>query len=145
MLQLRDTRYNDVRLIFHEEEHKYNDSLGNKYVSTTTILHEFQPKFDKSYWLRKKSKELGISQKELAKQWQTITDEACARGTNTHNGLEDGIKGSSKFKSAVEPYFLDKMSDANLEFLKDKLSRIDYANAFKDDGGVQAPAKRRKK
>ena len=30
-------------------------------------------------------------------------------------------------------------------FLKDKLSRIDYANAFKDDGGVQAPAKRRKK
>ena len=61
MLQLRDTRYNDVRLIFHEEEHKYNDSLGNKYVSTTTILHEFQPKFDKPYWLRKKSKELGIS------------------------------------------------------------------------------------
>ena len=102
MLQLRDTRYNDVRLIFHEEEHKYNDSLGNKYISTTTILHNYQPKFDKSYWLRKKSKELGISQKELAKQWQTITDEACARGTNTHNGLEDGIKGSSKFKKAVE-------------------------------------------
>ena len=102
MLQLRDTRYNDVRLIFHEEEHKYNDSLGNNYISTTTILHQFQPKFDKSYWLRKKSKELGISQKELARQWQTITDEACERGTNTHNGLENGIKGSSKFKSAVE-------------------------------------------
>lgn len=102
MLQLRDTRYNDVRLIFHEEEHKYNDSLGNNYTSTTTLLHEYQPKFDKSYWLRKKSKELGISQKELAKQWQTITDEACERGTNTHNGLENGIKGSSKFKNAVE-------------------------------------------
>lgn len=102
MLQLRDTRYNDVRLIFHEEEHKYNDSLGNNYTSTTTLLHEYQPKFDKYYWLRKKSKELGISQKELAKQWQTITDEACERGTNTHNGLENGIKGSSKFKNAVE-------------------------------------------
>lgn len=102
MLQLRDIRYNDVRLIFHEDEHKYNDTLGNSYISTTTILHEYQPKFDKSYWLRKKSKELGISQKELAKQWQTITDEACERGTNTHNGLENGIKGSSKFKKAVE-------------------------------------------
>lgn len=102
MLQLRDTRYNDVRLIFHEEEHKYNDTLGNNYISTTTILHNYQPKFDKFYWLRKKSKELGISQKELAKQWQTITDEACERGTNTHNGLENGIKGSSKFKKAVE-------------------------------------------
>ena len=102
MLQLRDGRYNDIYLIFHEEEHKYNDTLGNKYVSTTTLLHEYQPKFDKSYWLRKKSKELGISQKELARQWQTITDEACERGTNTHNGLENGIKGSSKFKNAVE-------------------------------------------
>lgn len=102
MLQLKDTRYNDVRLIFHEEEHKYNDSLGNNYTSTTTLLHEYQPKFDKSYWLKKKARELGISQKELAKQWQTITDEACERGTNTHNGLENGIKGSSKFKRAVE-------------------------------------------
>ena len=102
MLQLKDTRYEDVRLIFHEEEHKYNDSLGNDYTSTTTLLHEYQPKFDKSYWLKKKSRELGISQKELAKQWQTITDEACERGTNTHNGLENGIKGSSKFKNAVE-------------------------------------------
>ena len=102
MLQLRDERYNDVRLVFHEAEHKYNDTLGNDYVSTTTILHEYQPKFDKSYWLRKKSKELGISQKELAKQWQTITDEACERGTNTHNGLEDGIKGSSMFNQAVQ-------------------------------------------
>ena len=102
MLQLRDTRYNDVRLIFHEEEHKYNDSLGNDYTSTTTLLHAYQPKFDKSYWLKKKSRELGVSQKELARQWQTITDEACERGTNTHNGLENGIKGSSKFKNAVE-------------------------------------------
>ena len=102
MLELRDKRYEEVRLVFHEEEHKYNDSLGNDYMSTTTILHEYQPKFDKSYWLRKKSKELGISQKELARQWQTITDEACERGTNTHNGLENGIKGSSKFKKAVE-------------------------------------------
>lgn len=94
--------YENVRLVFDEAEHKYTDTLGNSYISTTTILHQFQPKFDKSYWLRKKSKELGISQKELARQWQTITDEACERGTNTHNGLENGIKGSSKFKSAVE-------------------------------------------
>lgn len=102
MLQLRDNRYDDIKLIFHEEEHKYNDTYGNNYTSTTTLLHEYQPKFDKSYWLKKKARELGISQKELAKQWQTITDEACERGTNTHNGLENGIKGSSKFKKAVE-------------------------------------------
>ena len=102
MLQLRDLRYNDIRLIFKEDGHKYTDTLGNEYKSTTTLLHEYQPKFEKSYWLKKKAKELGISEKQLAAQWQQITDEACERGTNTHNGLEDGIKGSSMFKNAVQ-------------------------------------------
>lgn len=102
MIQLKDTRYNDIKLIFEEEGHKYHDTFGNSYCSTTTLLHQYQISFDKNYWLRKKSKELGISPKELAKQWQDITDEACERGTKTHNGLEDGIKGSSIFKEAVK-------------------------------------------
>ena len=102
MLQLRDSRYNDVRLIFKEEGHKYNDTFGNEYKSTTTLLHEYSPKFNKKYWLTKKAKELGISEKRLEAQWQTITNEACARGTKTHNGLEDGIRGSSMFKNAVQ-------------------------------------------
>lgn len=102
MLQLRDKRYNDIKLVFEEEAHKYNDSLGNDYISTTTILHKYAPAFDKSYWLKKKAKELGVSTKQLAQQWKDITDEACARGTRTHNALEDGIKGSSIFKDAVQ-------------------------------------------
>lgn len=102
MLQLRDTRYNDVRLIFKEDGHKYTDTLGNEYLSTTTLLHDYQKKFDKDYWLEKKAKELHISKERLLKQWDTIKDEACERGTNTHNGLEDGIKDNSKFKDAVK-------------------------------------------
>lgn len=102
MLELKDTRYNDVKLIFKEDGHKYNDTNGNDYISTTTILHSLAPAFDKKYWLKKKAKELGISEKRLEKQWQDITDEACSRGTKTHNGLEDGIKTSSMFKSAVK-------------------------------------------
>ena len=102
MLELKDTRYNNVKLIFKEDGHKYNDTNGNDYISTTTILHSLAPAFDKKYWLKKKAKELGISEKRLEKQWQDITDEACSRGTKTHNGLEDGIKTSSMFKSAVK-------------------------------------------
>lgn len=102
MLELKDTRYNDVKLIFKEDGHKYNDTNGNDYISTTTILHSLAPAFDKKFWLKKKAKELGISEKRLEKQWQDITDEACSRGTKTHNGLEDGIKTSSMFKSAVK-------------------------------------------
>lgn len=102
MLQLRDFRYNDVRLVFKEDGHKYTDTLGNEYKSTTTLIHDYKPAFDKEYWLNKKSKELGISKKRLAAQWQTITDEACSRGTKTHEGLENGIKDSSMFKEAIK-------------------------------------------
>lgn len=92
----------DIRLYFDEPKHKYTDSLGNVYISTTTLLHNYAPKFKKEYWLKKKAEELHISEKELAKQWQTITDEACARGTNIHGGLENGIKGASQFAKAVQ-------------------------------------------
>lgn len=102
MLTLRDTRYNDVRLIFQEEGHKYTDTFGNEYKSATTLLHDYKPKFNKEYWLEKKSKELNISKKRLSKQWDTIAQEACSRGTKTHNNLEDGIRNSSMFKNAVK-------------------------------------------
>ena len=97
-----ENRYSQVRLIFEEAAHKYHDTLGNEYVSTTTLLHDLAPKFDKKYWLHKKAVQLGITEKELEEQWNTITKEACERGTNVHNGLEDGIKGSSKFKQAIQ-------------------------------------------
>ena len=98
-----DSRYNSDYLYFDEPTHKYTDSLGNNYISVTTMIHDnYTPKFDKKYWLRKKSRELGISSKELERQWQAITDEACSRGTATHNGIEDAIKENSMFKNAIQ-------------------------------------------
>lgn len=98
-----DSRYNSDYLYFDEPTHKYTDSLGNSYISVTTMIHEnYTPKFDKKYWLRKKSRELGISSKELERQWQAITDEACSRGTATHNGIENAIKENSMFKNAIQ-------------------------------------------
>lgn len=101
-LSLRDPRYYDVRLVFDEGPHKYTDTVGNEYLSVTTMLGQLHEEFDKKYWLRKKSQELHISEKRLAEQWDTITKEACERGTKTHNGLEDGINLASKFKQAVK-------------------------------------------
>lgn len=100
--------YKELRLFFDEPEHKYTDSFGNSYKSTTTLLHEYQPKFDKNYWLKKKAKELGISTARLEKQWQDITNEACERGTKVHNGIEDGIKNISMFYDAVRRIRNDK-------------------------------------
>lgn len=102
MLQLRDNRYNDIRLIFEEKAHKYYDTLGNDFISTTTLLHKLQPKFDKDYWLKKKAKEYGMSTARLEDKWNSITKEACDRGNVYHNSMEDGIRLASQFKSAVK-------------------------------------------
>ena len=102
MLSVRDSKYNEIKLIFSEEGHGYKDNVGNNYISTTTILHSYQPKFDKKMWLSRKAKELGISEKKLEKQWDNLTKEACNRGTDIHNGIEDAIKASSMFKDAVK-------------------------------------------
>ena len=112
-----DKRYKDIKLIFHEGPHTYNDSLGNNYISTTTILHKYKPEFDKEYWLRKKAKELGITPKKLEEQWNSITKEACERGSNTHNGLEDGIKSGSMFKDAIQ--YLDERTDGEMITVSD--------------------------
>ena len=100
---MKDTRYDSNFLYFQEEGHKYTDTNGNRYLSVTTLIHDnYVPKFDKKYWLHKKSRELGISEKSLEKQWQAITDEACARGTATHNGIENAIKDVSMFQNAIK-------------------------------------------
>jgi hypothetical protein len=115
---MRDSRYDEIFLYFKEEGHKYNDSLGNSYTSVTTLIHDnYVPHFDKRYWLRKKAKELGITEKELEKQWQSITDEACTRGTATHNGIEDAIKDVSMFKNAIQ--YLTNISDGRVVTVAD--------------------------
>lgn len=115
---MRDSRYDEIFLYFKEEGHKYNDSLGNSYTSVTTLIHDnYVPKFNKKYWLHKKAKELGISEKQLEKQWQDITNEACARGTITHNRLEDAIKEVSMFKEAIQ--YLNNISDGRVVTVAD--------------------------
>lgn len=94
--------YNEVRLYFDEPNHKYTDSFGNIYKSTTQLLHDYVPKFDKDYWLNKKAKELGVSPKKLEAEWKNITEYACNAGNKVHNNLEDAVKSSSKFQQAVQ-------------------------------------------
>lgn len=98
-----DSRYENIFLHFKEDGHKYTDNFDNSYTSVTTLIHDnYVPKFDKKYWLKVKAKEFGITEKELEEQWKKITDEACTRGTATHNGIEEAIKDVSMFKNAIK-------------------------------------------
>jgi len=93
--------YENTYLYFDEGPHKYTDSNGNTYISVTTIMGEYAPKFNTKYWAHKKAREQGVSEKEILRQWDKIKNEACERGTETHNGIENAIKDVSKFKDAI--------------------------------------------
>lgn len=99
----RDIRYDSIFLYFKEDGHKYSDTNGNSYTSVTTMIHDnYCPKFDTKYWAHKKAMERGVSTKQILDEWKAITDEACTRGTATHNGIEDAIKEVSMFKNAIQ-------------------------------------------
>ena len=97
-----DKRYSNTYLYFTEEGHKYNDDLGNIYTSVTTLIHQYANTFDADYWAHKKAREQGKSEKQIRAERHRIKDEACERGTATHNGIEDAIKSVSKFKEAIK-------------------------------------------
>ena len=97
-----DNRYKDNYLFFEEKAHKYTDTLGNEYRSVTTLIGDYYNHFDADYWAHKKAREQGKSEKQIRAEWNRIKDEACERGTATHNGIEDAIKSVSKFKEAIK-------------------------------------------
>lgn len=97
-----DNRYKDNYLFFEEKAHKYTDTLGNEYRSVTTLIGDYYNHFNADYWAHKKAKEQGKSEKQIRAEWDRIKDEACERGTATHNGIEDAIKSVSKFKEAIK-------------------------------------------
>ena len=97
-----DNRYKDNFLFFDEGPHKYTDTLGNEYRSVTTLIGDYYNHFNADYWAHKKAREQGKSEKQIRAEWNRIKDEACERGTSTHNGIEDAIKSVSKFKEAIK-------------------------------------------
>lgn len=97
-----DNRYKDNFLFFDEGPHKYTDTLGNEYRSVTTLIGDYYNHFNADYWAHKKAREQGKSEKQIRAEWDRIKDEACERGTSTHNGIEDAIKSVSKFKEAIK-------------------------------------------
>ena len=97
-----DNRYKDNFLFFDEGPHKYTDTLGNEYRSVTTLIGDYYNHFNADYWAHKKAREQGKSEKQIRAEWNRIKDEACERGTATHNGIEDAIKSVSKFKEAIK-------------------------------------------
>jgi len=78
-------------ITFDEPSHTYKDEYGIKYTSVTTLIGNYEEKFNEDYWAEKKAKELGLTKQQVLQNWKEIRDFANAKGTKTHNLLEDSI------------------------------------------------------
>lgn len=78
-------------IVYNDERHEYTvDNIP--FISVTTLLGEFFPKFDAdrvSFFVARKE---GKTKEEVLEEWGRIRDEACDFGNLVHNYLEAKIK-----------------------------------------------------
>ena len=98
MLEQINAHPRDSQIIFYEEGHKYVYLPNNtKFISVTTIIHEYFPKFDadkiianmmgSSKWTD--SKYYGMTPEQIKKVWDQNRDEAANSGTKMHKRIEN--------------------------------------------------------
>lgn len=60
----------NMEITFQEKEHKYLHYTGKIYISVTTLINKYKPKFDEDYWSTYKAIErlLGIEEFKIIKK-----------------------------------------------------------------------------
>lgn len=108
-----------IFLYFNEAAHKYTDSIGNKYISCTTLWGEYEEKQDFSQIAiacerigrnprhPKYNKYRGKSRSQIERDWEKITEIALADGNEKHNYLEDAVKTASGYKRFGREQFIN--------------------------------------
>lgn len=98
------------KIKFIEDGHKYiNEENGHEYLSVSKLLGLYKNKFDAENISKRVAKKQGITQEEVLKNWDSIREFACERGTDFHQALEDNIKTGEVcplYKKVIENFQL---------------------------------------
>ena len=120
-------------LYFNEELHKYTNQDGLVYTSMTTVIGKYEDKFDtdkmakqchQRYFRKKGHRYHGMSVKQIKASWTKLNNDACERGNERHNYLEDIVKTSSGYRKNSS------------KFINDRIYTIDDILANHDYGSV---------
>ena len=84
--------FKDPSFIFEEQSHSYTFN-GIQYDSVTTFLKRFKVPFERDYWIKRKSKELGVEPSILEAEWTEKATTAADLGTRVHKWIEDFWSG----------------------------------------------------
>jgi hypothetical protein len=79
-------------IVFDPVEHRYtNTDTGEDYISATTILGKYKPKFDAEGMAARVAKRDGLTKEVVLETWAAITKKATDKGSLVHKMLEDYI------------------------------------------------------
>lgn len=85
-----------VRTIsFDEATHTYKDEFGLPYISVTTVIAKYYPKFNEDYWAKEESRKTGLPVHVILANWKQIRDYSCEKGNKEHKLLEDSINAAN--------------------------------------------------
>lgn len=114
-------------IYFDNNKHKYTDEFGNVYISATTLIGKYSPKFsDKEVDIAKACERIGRkpnhpkykkykgkTYRQILNGWAKTRDDACDLGNERHNYLDNSIRQSNRFNKIVgKPLFYN--NDSNI-------------------------------
>lgn len=96
-LQKENFHPRDEHIEFEEETHTYTVKGDSNFVSVTSFIHDFFPKFDADSIIDKmmsssnwpNSKYFGMTKDEIIEMWDKKKELAASQGTQMHKNIED--------------------------------------------------------
>lgn len=87
-----------IEIVFDDKYHSYTSFINNQkisYISGTTFIHKFFPKFDPGGLILKRcAVKEGVTPEELQKRWKEKGRIAAEFGTKIHETVEDVLCGN---------------------------------------------------
>lgn len=105
-------------LYFNEELHRYTNELGQVYTSMTTVIGKYEDKFDadkmaaqcyQRYFTKKGHRYYNMTVPQIKASWNKLNSDACDRGNNKHNYLEDLVKENSNYYKSSAKFTNDRI------------------------------------
>jgi hypothetical protein len=121
-------------LYFNEELHKYTNEAGLTYTSMTTVIGKYEDKFDadkmakqchQRYFRKKGHRYFNMTVKEIKQSWVKLNTDACDRGNERHNYLEDIVKDSSGYHRNSSRFINDRIYTIDDILVDHNFGRID--------------------
>lgn len=123
-----------VEILFEESTHRYTSNIDNKtieYVSGTTFLSRFFPKFDPTGAITERcAKKEGLTVQQIKAKWEAKGKESCRLGTRCHETIEDILLGRT-LRNKAENIIEQKRFQNAINIAKKIKDRLDIVGVEK--------------